>query len=119
MPTLNGRKPKPISKPSASVRSIRLAISAACLLTVSGCASNNVVTQVAALPPVSPELMRYPMPPRCSLPQRSDYDAREVLAYAHCYKAAYHALAGRLSGLQKAVAVREIETVKAVKASSM
>lgn len=94
---------------------------AACLLTASlaGCASNNVVTTVATLPPVSAELMRYPAPPKCALPQRADYDAREVLAYAHCYKAAYHALAGRLSGLQKAVAVRELHQANAVKASSL
>lgn len=70
-----------------------------------------------ALPPVAPELMRYPAPPRCTLPERPEYDAREVLAYAKCYQAAYHALAQRLSGLQKAVAVREATAAKAVKAS--
>lgn len=77
------------------------------------------MTHVAALPPVAPELMRYPVPPKCALPPRTDYDAREVLAYAHCYRAAYHALAGRLSGLQKAVSVREMSAAKAVKASAL
>lgn len=100
-------------------RAARIAISAACLLTVSGCAPNNVVTQVVALPAIAPALMAYPVPPKCSLQQRTEYDAREVLAYANCYKAAYHALAGRLSGLQKAVATRELHQAKAVRASAL
>lgn len=121
MPTINKHArngsfatwPKPTRSRSATF--------AASLLTASltGCASDNVVTQVAALPPVPVELMRYPQPPKCTLPARADYDAREVLAYANCYKAAYHALAGRLSGLQKAVATRELHQAKAVKASTL
>lgn len=96
-------------------------IGAAFLLTASltGCASNNVVVEPVALPPVDKALMRTPSVPRCSLPKRDDYDAREVLAYAKCYEAAYHAITGRLIGLQRAVAVREAATAKAVAAAKI
>jgi len=77
------------------------------------------VTEVAVLPPVASDLMRYPSPPRCDLPERAEYDAREVLAYAACYRAAYHALHGRLTGLQRAVAVREAAAAKAAAAAKL
>lgn len=69
------------------------------------------------LPEVPRELMRAPGVPRCALPKRDEYDAAEVLAYARCYEAAYHSIARRLLGLQRAVEVREAEARKVVAAS--
>lgn len=87
------------------------------LLPLAGCASDNVVVQPVALPPVAPELMRAPGMPRCALGTGDVYPA-EIVAYAKCWQAAYHAAAGRLTGLQSAVAVREKATAKAVAAKS-
>ena len=60
--------------------------------------------------------MRAPGIPRCALPKRDDYAPSEVVAYADCWRAAYHALAARHIGLQKAVAVRESAAARAVAA---
>lgn len=116
--TENCARRKPHSKRSAIDRMHRSGIAAACLLTASltGCASNNVVVEPVALPAVDKRLMAAPGIPRCSLPRRDDYDVQEVLAYARCYEAAYHALARRMIGLQRAVAVREAATATAVAA---
>lgn len=88
------------------------------LLMVMGCAKEVVVVEPLALPKVASALMVAPGLPRCALPARPDYDPREVLAYAHCWQSAYHAAAGRLTGLQSAVAVRERAITKAVAAKS-
>lgn len=88
------------------------------LLAVAGCAKAVVVVEPLALPKVASALMVAPGLPRCALPARPDYDPREVLAYAHCWQSAYHAAAGRLTGLQSAVAVREKAIAKAVAAKS-
>lgn len=71
-----------------------------------------------ALAPVDRALMRAPAPPRCALPERGDYSPSEVLAYAHCWRAAYHSAAARVIGLQKAVDARERATSRAVAAKS-
>ena len=88
------------------------------LLMVMGCAKEVVVVEPLALPKVASALMVAPGLPRCELPARPDYDPREVLAYARCWESAYHAAAGRLTGLQSAVAVREKAIAKAVAAKS-
>lgn len=84
---------------------------------LSACASNNVVVKPVALKPVSSALMKAPGIPRCDLPQRADYDPREVIAYSECWKAAYHSLAARHIGLQRAVRTRETIAAKALQAS--
>jgi hypothetical protein len=83
---------------------------------LTGC-GNNVVVQPVAIKPVSADLMRSPGVPRCQLPERNDYAPSEIIAYSECWKAAYHALAARHIGLQRAVSVRQAATAKAVKAS--
>jgi hypothetical protein len=90
-------------------------IAAGALASLLGaCASKNVAVEPVALPPVAAELMKVPAVPRCDLPERTDYDTREVLAYAHCWRAAYFLSTTRLYGLQKAVNVREKAAAKAV-----
>lgn len=89
---------------------------AASLLTA--CTKEPVAVPVA-IKPVSPALMRAPGLPRCDLPRRADYDPREVIAYAKCWEAAYHALASRHIGLQRAVAVRERAAARAVATAKM
>jgi hypothetical protein len=81
---------------------------------LAACASKNVAVEPVALPPVAAELMTAPAVPRCELPVREDYDTREVLAYAHCWRVAYFSSTARLYGLQKAVHVREKAAAKAV-----
>lgn len=70
-----------------------------------------------ALKPVPAKLMAAPGIPRCTLDSKPDYSAAEVIAYAQCWKAAYHSLAARHIGLQRAVKVREAATARAVVAS--
>jgi len=84
---------------------------------VTACAGNNVVVQPVALKPVDARLMKSPGIPRCNLPDRADYDPREVIVYAKCWEAAYHSIAARHIGLQRAVRTREQIAAKAVKAS--
>ncbi len=61
--------------------------------------------------------MKSPGIPRCSLPQRSDYETSELIAYSECWTAAYHALAARHIGLQRAIKTREQIASKALKAA--
>lgn len=117
MSTNDCRLLKWIWQATAPRHALPSAIGAAFLL--SACAQNNVVTEVAVLPNVPTKLMAAPGIPRCVLPDRQEYDAIEVLAYAKCYEAAYHALSRRLIGLQRAVSVREASAAKAVKASKL
>lgn len=70
-----------------------------------------------SLKPVPAKLMAAPGIPRCTLDNKPDYSAAEVVAYAECWKAAYHALAARHIGLQRAIAVRERAAARAVAAS--
>jgi hypothetical protein len=81
---------------------------------LAACASKQVAVEPVALPPVAAALMQTPSVPRCELPVREDYDTREVLAYAHCWRVAYFSSTARLYGLQKAVGVREKAAAKAV-----
>lgn len=92
-----------------------LAIVAASLLTA--CSGSNVVVEPVSLKPVPSALMKSPGMPRCNLPKRSDYDPQELIAYSECWTAAYHALAERHIGLQRAVKAREQVASKAVKAA--
>lgn len=89
-------------------------IAVAFLLSACG---NNVVVEPVTLKPVSAALMKSPGIPRCSLPQRSDYETSELIAYAECWTAAYHALAARHIGLQRAIKTREQIASKALKAA--
>lgn len=84
---------------------------------LTACAGNNVVVEPVALKPVPAALMRSPGVPRCMLPARDSYDAREIIAYADCWTEAYHSLAVRTTGLQRAVAIREAAAQKAVKSA--
>lgn len=72
--------------------------------------------QPVALKPVAAELMRAPAA-RCNA-GAADLSPGEVVAYAQCWRAAYHAAAARLIGLQKAVAVREAAAAKAVQVAA-
>jgi len=81
------------------------------------CASNNVVVEAVNVAPVDARLMRSPGVPRCDLPKRADYAPAEVIVYAKCWEAAYHSIAARHIGLQRAVRAREQIAAKAVKAS--
>lgn len=85
--------------------------------TLTACAGNNVVVEPVNLAPVDARLMRMPGIPRCDLPQRADYAPSEVIVYAKCWEAAYHSIAARHIGLQRAVRAREQIAAKAVKAS--
>lgn len=69
-----------------------------------------------ALPGVDARLKTPPVA-RCTLPARADHDAREIVTYAKCWEAAYHAAAARHLGLAKAVDVRERATRKALAAA--
>lgn len=88
-----------------------------CLPAATGCSSNNVVVEPVALAAVSPALMRAPALPKCTLPNRPELQPAEVRAYGDCYKAAFEATYQRLTGLQRAVRVREEATAKAVQAA--
>lgn len=79
---------------------------------LAACATDRVVVEPAALPPVAPQLLQSVLA-RCALPARPDHDPREVMAYARCWEAAYHAAAARHIGLGRAVEVRE----RAIKAA--
>lgn len=90
---------------------------ASAALTLTACASNNVVVEPIKLRPVDARLMKSPGIPRCILPERADYAPAEIIVYAKCWEAAYHAIAARHIGLQRAVRAREQIAAKAVKAS--
>lgn len=74
--------------------------------------------QPVAAPAVSPELMRAPRPPRCDPPPAATYPAEQVGDALECWRNAHTAVSRRLSGLQKAIAVREDAVSKAVTASA-
>lgn len=85
---------------------------------MAGCAKDNVVVEPVALPKVDDKL-KAGVVARCSLPARPDHDPREVMAFARCWEAAYHAAAARHIGLVKAVEVRETATEKALRAAKI
>ena len=92
---------------------------AALSFQLAACAKDNVVVVPLAVARVDRGLMRAPGIPHCDLPDRANYQAGEVTAYAECWKQAYHALAARHLGLQMAVGDRERVTAKAVKAAKI
>lgn len=96
---------------------VRLAMLAIAVSPLTACANSVPVAVPVAIKPVSAKLMAAPGIPRCTLDNKPDYSAAEVVAYAECWKAAYHALAARHVGLQRAIAVRERAAARAVAAS--
>ena len=76
-------------------------------LTLSACASDNVVVQPVGLAPIAPGLMAPMKPPACDLPDRPGYTGFELARRGDCWSAAYGAAVGRLHGLQRAVKARE------------
>lgn len=80
------------------------------------CAGNNVVTEPVALKGVNPGLLAKPKLPECKRPEprAGRDDVRLWAAYADCHKARADAFYERLTGLQRAVIVRERAAAKAV-----
>jgi len=103
--------------PNARSRRYALPLVASAGFLLAACAGNNVVVEPVALKPVDARLMKAPGIPRCDLPNRADYAPAEVIVYAKCWEAAYHSIAARHIGLQRAVRAREQIAAKAVKAS--
>ena len=87
------------------------------LLSVSGCAGNNVAVEPLALPNIAPGLMRDPGASPCQLPKRTTYQPGEVGAYIECVHSDREHIHKRLTGLQRAVRVRETSIQKALKAN--
>lgn len=103
------------------MRTVALASVVLCLL--SACASDQVVTEPLAFPDVKKELMSAKRPV-CPVPAirtnaatgRVGYDGGELKAWGECNDAAVNAVYARLTGLQRAVRVRQQAAAKAIAA---
>ncbi|CAA2142731.1 hypothetical protein [Hyphomicrobium sp. ghe19] len=93
---------------------------------LTACASNNVVVQPVAFKDVKPELMEKPALTACPKPVKRPspsgelrYAVGEWQAYGDCKAAQVDDLYARLTGLQRAVGVRQLAAKKAVAASKL
>jgi hypothetical protein len=89
-------------------------------LLTSGCA-DSVVVKPVALTPVNASLMRGMSVPKCDVSGRTGnelYYFDEVDASRVCWRQGFRTAHARLTGLQRAVRVRQQATAKAVAASN-